>query len=78
MTTWLAPAVLLTYLAGAAAVVYLIGHYWGALREEDPALDLITTTQPATVALLLTLIVIAWPITIPLAIHDNKKPGDPT
>ncbi|MFJ2279163.1 hypothetical protein ACIOEZ_34005 [Streptomyces sp. NPDC087866] len=78
MSAWLAGAALLVYLAGFVAVAYLFGHYWPELREEDPTLDHLADTQPVAVALLVTLMAVAWPITIPLAIHDIAKNGDPS
>ncbi|MFF1916173.1 hypothetical protein ACFVYE_32220 [Streptomyces sp. NPDC058239] len=76
MTTWLAYAAFLIYLAGIGALAQLLGHFWDELRAEDPRLDLMATTQPALAPLLMTLVIIAWPVTIPIAIVDNTNSGD--
>ena len=78
MSTWTACVALLPYLGGIGGVGYLKGHYLPELREENPSLAFATATRPAAIALLLALVIIAWPITIPLAIHNSTKSGDPS
>ncbi|MCX4571581.1 hypothetical protein OOK48_35255 [Streptomyces viridodiastaticus] len=67
MTTALAIAALLLYLAGIAALATAMPN---AIKDHPTAQHL-ADTNPTGVALLLALVTIAWPLTIPYALISN-------
>ncbi|NUV54619.1 hypothetical protein G6W51_17205 [Streptomyces coelicolor] len=67
MTTALAITALLLYLAGIATITTTLP---GAIKDH-PAAQHLADTNPTGVALLLALVTVAWPLTIPYALISH-------
>lgn len=70
MSAWLPLAGALTYLAGIGGLAHLIAHFWADLVAENPKLN---HTNPAIAPLVLTFVVIAWPLTVPYALLKGRR-----
>ncbi|MET9436951.1 hypothetical protein [Streptomyces sp. NPDC006551] len=61
--TWIAAAAFVLYLAGIGG----LAHLWPYVIRRDARLQLATDVNPIAVSLLLALVTVAWPGTLPAA-----------
>lgn len=72
---WLTVAALIAYFAIASVIAYALGRYrWPTLRSEDTATDRITRTHPLAIALALTAVALAWPLSVSLGMALGNSP----
>lgn len=69
MTTVLAATALLIYLAG----ITILAVAWPKGIQQHPEIQRAAEAQPIAVALWLTLITVAWPVTVPYTLITSIR-----